>query len=138
MKGNLYLFYLIFAIPLFIYGLEFMIIVETPDMEGDKIAKKKTLVTRLGRNLSYKIIILSLLIVSIYFLFISYLGIFREYLDFSIIYVLSLIPLFVAVYGWFKKPFTKKIAIKTAQKNMNALILFVLVLNMYLIAVTFT
>ena len=137
MNGNLDMFFLIFSITFLLYGLNFIIIVETPDMEGDKKAKKITLVAKIGRKQSYKISILSLLSASIYFLIIAYLGIYNANLNYGIIYSLSLIPLFIAVYGWFKKPFSKKIATKTAQNNMYALLFFILILNLYFAIIVF-
>jgi len=137
MNGNLDMFFLIFSITFLLYGLNFIIIVETPDMEGDKKAKKMTLVAKIGRKQSYKISILSLLSASIYFLIIAYLGIYNANLNYGIIYSLSLIPLFIAVYGWFKKPFSKKIATKTAQNNMYALLFFILILNLYFAIIVF-
>lgn len=137
MSGNLDLFFLIFSIAFFLYGLNFMIIVEIPDMEGDKKANKNTLVTRIGRKRSYKIIVLSLLSASLFFLMMAYIRIYKTYIDYSMIYVLSLVPLFIAIYGWFKQPFTKKIAIKTAQNNMNALIFFIILINIYLMIASF-
>jgi len=131
MSGNLDLFFLVFAVAFLIYGLHFMILVETPDMEGDKKAKKMTLVARIGRKLSYKLTILTLISASLYFLMIGYLKIYNSNVNYGVIYTLSLIPLFVAIYGWFKKPFTKKIATKIAQNNMYTLILFVLIINLY-------
>ena len=136
MNGNLDMFFLIFSITFLLYGLNFIIIVETPDMEGDKKAKKMTLVAKIGRKQSYKISILSLLSASIYFLIIAFLGIYNSDLNYGIIYSLSLIPLFIAVYGWFKKPFSKKIATKTAQNNMYALLFFILILNLYFAIIT--
>jgi 1,4-dihydroxy-2-naphthoate octaprenyltransferase len=132
-SGNLDSFFLIFSIPFFVYGLDFMIIVETPDFEGDKKAEKKTLVTRLGRKNSYKVIIISLLSSSFYFLFLSYFGFYNSYISYSLIYIFSLIPLFVGIYGWFKQPFTKKIASNIAEKNMYALLTFIIITNIYLI-----
>ena len=134
MSGNLDLFFLVFSIAFLLYGLNFMIIVETPDMEGDKKAKKMTLVTKIGRRLSYKLTILTLISASIYFLLLGYIGINKTNINYGIIYLLSLIPLFIAIYGWFKKPFTKKIATKIAQNNMYTLVLFILILNIYFLA----
>ena len=134
MSGNLDLFFLVFSIAFLLYGLNFMIIVETPDMEGDKKAKKMTLVTKIGRRLSYKLTILTKISASIYFLLLGYIGINKTNINYGIIYLLSLIPLFIAIYGWFKKPFTKKIATKIAQNNMYTLVLFILILNIYFLA----
>ena len=137
MSGSLDLFFFSFAIAFLLYGLNFIIIVETPDMEGDKKANKNTLVTKIGRKNSYKIIIISLLMTSLYFLFITYMSFFNEYISYSIVYFLSLVPLIIAIYGWFKEPFSKDIAVKTAQINMYTLIFFILTINIYLVIILF-
>ncbi|UCB59023.1 MAG: prenyltransferase [Thermoplasmatales archaeon] len=131
MSRNLDLFFLIFAIAFLIYGLNFMIIVETPDMEGDKKAKKKTLVTKIGRKNSYKITIVCLLCSSIYFLIIAYRGLFNTNINYFIIFSLSLIPLVIAIFGWFKKPFSINTASKIAQNNMYALLFLIFLINVY-------
>jgi len=136
-SGNLDMFFFIFAFAFLLYGLNFMIIVETPDLEGDKKAKKKTLVSKIGRKNSYKITILSLLFVSIYFLSLAFFRINYDTINYSIVYLLSLIPLSTAIYGWFKKPFSKKLAAKTAQINMLSLLFFILVLDFYLLTILF-
>jgi len=133
MNGSLDFFFLLFAIPFLLYGLNFIIIVEIPDMEGDKKAKKNTLVVRLGRKNAYKIMIISLFSASIYFIFIAYMGFFDKYLNFLIIYLLSLIPLLIEILLWFKEPFTKKRAVNIAQINMGAFLLFVILINIYLL-----
>lgn len=135
MSGRLDLIFFMFAIAFLFYGLDFMIIVETPDMEGDKKAQKSTLVTRIGRKQSYIIILISLLLASLYFLGIELLGYFASFLDFLIIFILSLLPFIIAVFGWRFHPIQKQIATKIAQKNMGALISFILLLNIYFLIV---
>jgi len=137
MGGNLDIFFLVFMIAFLLYGLCFILIVEYPDMEGDIKAKKKTLVSKIGRKKSYKIIIISFFSITIYFLLISYLKLYDNIVNFIIIYFLSLIPLYTSLYGWFKKPFSKKKAKKISQNNMLALTFFILTINLYLIILNF-
>jgi 1,4-dihydroxy-2-naphthoate octaprenyltransferase len=110
-----------------------MIIVETPDMEGDIKAKKKTLVTKIGRKNSYKIIIICILFASLYFLIVAYLGLFKTNINYFSIFLLSLIPLIIAIYGWFKKPFSINTASKIAKNNMYALLCLIFSINIYLL-----
>ncbi len=131
MSGNIDLFFLIFAFAFLIYGLNFMIIVETPDMDGDKKAKKKNLVTKIGRKNSYKITIICLLCASLYFIIIAYLNIFNTKINYYVIFLLSLFPLIIAIYGWLKKPFLINIASKIARKNMYALLFLIFSINIY-------
>jgi len=130
-NGSLDVFFLVFAIPLFIYGLEFMALVETPDMEGDQIGKKLTLIAKKGRKTGYKIILVSLFSASLYFLIIALSSLFENYLNFYVVFAISLIPLLIAIYGWSKKPFSRFLSTKIAEKNMSSLILFIILINIY-------
>jgi len=131
MKGSIDTFYLLFAGAFFFYGLEFMIIVETPDMEGDRIGKKKTLIAAKGRRFGYQLLILSLVTASLYYLALYILGVFQQNLNFLIVFLLSLLPLAVALYGWMQKPFQIKQATAIATRNMMMLLLFVILLSIY-------
>ncbi len=131
MNGNLDLFFFVFSVPLFIYGLEFMAIVETPDMEGDIIGKKLTLIAKKGRKTGYEIILASLFSASLYFLLVALTGLFENYLNFYLVFLISLIPLIVAICGWRQKPFSKVLSTKIAEKNMSALVIFIILINIY-------
>ena len=133
MKGNLDLFYFVFAAAFFLYGLEFMIIVETPDMEGDIKAKKMTFVASKGRRFSYIILLCSIITASLYFLAVGLVGIFADKINYFIIFLLSLFPIIIAVKGFLKNPIKREIATKIAEKNMYTLITFVILINIYLI-----
>jgi len=133
MHGSLDAVFGLFAIVFFIYGLEFMIIVETPDMEGDIKAHKSTLVTKIGRKQSYVILLFSVLLASLYFFIMGFFGFLPTTINFIPLVLLSLIPLFIAIFGWLKHPLSKTIASKVAQQNMNALISFILLINVYFV-----
>ena len=136
-NGNLNTFFFIFSIAFVLYGLNFMIIVETPDIEGDKKVNKKTLVTKIGLKNSYKIRIISLIFASLYFLILSYQKIYDNNINYGIIFVLSLIPLTIAIIGWIKKPFTKNFSIKNSQYNIYTFILYIFLINVYFISITY-
>lgn len=136
-KGNLDLFFFIFAIPFFLYGLHFMIVVETPDMEGDIKGKKKTLIARYGRKYGYIISLISLSIASIYYFIIGLFYEFDPYIFYPMIGILSLIPLSFAIHGWLKEPFTKIIATDIAVRNMMGLVVFILLINIYFVLLLF-
>lgn len=135
-KGGFDLFFCIFIFALLIYGFIFIIIVEIPDMEGDKKGKKFTLIVRKGRKSGYKILLFSMIFLSIYFLILSIFKFYYENINFIIIYFLSLIPLIIALKGWFNKPFTRKIATKVAKLNLYSLSIYVILVNTYLIFLT--
>jgi 1,4-dihydroxy-2-naphthoate octaprenyltransferase len=136
MKGNLDFLYFAFAGAFFLYGLEFMIIVETPDMEGDIKENKLTFVARYGRKLSYILLLASLIGASLYYLSVGFLGLFDTQLNFFVLFLLSLFPLTIALAGWLKRPLEKEIASKIAERNMYTLITFVIFINVYFIVTT--
>ena len=137
MKGILDQFFFVFAIALFIYGLTFIIIVETPDMEGDIKGKKQTLVVKIGRKTTYLILLISMIITSIYFFSISLLDLFNDYMNFTVVFSISLIPIIIALIGFIYKPFTKKIATKIATINMYSIITYLVIFNIYLLYLIF-
>jgi 1,4-dihydroxy-2-naphthoate octaprenyltransferase len=132
-KGGLDSLFFIFATVFLLYGLHFIISVELPDMEGDLKAKKYTLVTRLGRKTSYRILILSILSASIFLMFFSAINIVSNSINLFIIFLLSFIPLIIGLSGLLKKPFTKTNSIIITRNNIFALIGFIFTINIYLI-----
>jgi 1,4-dihydroxy-2-naphthoate octaprenyltransferase len=132
-KGGFDLFFFVFTFALFLYGLVFIIIVETPDMDGDIKGKKTTIVVKKGRKNTYFILLTSLIIASFYFLFLSIFGVFKEYINFYVVFALSLIPIIIAFIGLYYKPFTKKIATKVAIMNLYTQVIYLFIFNIYLI-----
>jgi 1,4-dihydroxy-2-naphthoate octaprenyltransferase len=132
-KGFFDLFYFVFIFALFFYGLEFIILVEMPDMEGDKKGGKNTLIVKNGIKFGYKLILICLLVSSVYYLIISLVGIFSEYFNYSVVFLISLIPLIVALRGLFNRKFNSKNVSKFAIKNIIALLFALSLINIYLI-----
>lgn len=133
MNGSIDIFYMVFAAAFLFYGLEFMIIVETPDMEGDRKGGKKTLVATKGRRYGYLLLLVSVGLSSVYYLFLYVIGVFQETLNYFIVFLLSLLPLIVALIGWYQRPIEKEKATAIAQRNMMMLILFVILIDVYFV-----
>ncbi len=132
-KGSFDLFYFVFTFALFFYGLEFIILVEMPDMQGDKIGNKKTLIVKKGIKFGYIVMLISLLISSVYYLFISFIGIFSEYINYSVVFLISLIPIMVALKRWFNLGFERENVSKFAIENIITLLFALNLINIYLI-----
>ncbi len=138
MSGGLDLFFLVFAAPMFFYGLKFIILIEIPDMEGDQIGGKNTLIAKKGRSFGFSVVVVSLVLASSYYVAISLLGLYHDRLDYRIVSLISLIPLFAAIRGWMGRPFTKTTGSKTAARtiySLYALIMLILVYFLVLILV---
>jgi 1,4-dihydroxy-2-naphthoate octaprenyltransferase len=121
--------YLLFTIPLLMYGIYFILSVEIPDMEADTLSGKKSFVTKNGRNLSLKIIFLAALFASIMYLVFHINELFEFNINFRIIAALSLIPLLFSLIGLNNN--SKEKSVKIAFNNLNALILFAVLTNIY-------
>jgi 1,4-dihydroxy-2-naphthoate octaprenyltransferase len=102
-------------------------------MDGDIKGKKTTIVVKKGRKNTYFILLTSLIIASFYFLFLSIFGVFKEYINFYVVFALSLIPIIIAFIGLYYKPFTKKIATKVAIMNLYTQVIYLFIFNIYLI-----
>ncbi len=132
-KGGFDLFYFVFTFALFFYGIEFIILVEMPDMEGYKKGGKKTLIVKNGIKFGYKLILICLFVSSFYYLFISLIGIFNEFVNYSVVFIISLIPLMVALRGLFNRVFNSENVSKFAIQNIITLLFALSLINIYLI-----
>ena len=112
MMGHLNGDALIFVIPLMLYGLAFIIAVEIPDEEADRLGNKITLVARKGRSFGFTVLGASLLIATVYFFCLQWLYSHTYPLDFRLLGFLSLLPLGAGVTGILKKPVEKQPAIR--------------------------
>ena len=131
-KGGFDLFYIVFTFAFFFYGLEFIILVEIPDKEGDKIGNKNTLIVKKGRKFGYMVILISLIFSSIYYLFLTLTGVFSNYINYFVIFLISIIPLIVAIKGGFGITFERETASKFAITNIMTLFFVLNLINIYL------
>ena len=131
MRGGFEPLFLFFAIPFLLYGLDFIISVETPDMEGDKQGKKQTLVVRKGRRFGFRLTLLSVLASTCIFFMIWITEAVISPINFFLVFLFSIIPLIVAAPGALKKDLEKTTASTLATANTVALIAFIVVIDIY-------
>ncbi|HNR44423.1 MAG TPA: prenyltransferase, partial [Methanofastidiosum sp.] len=134
MKGLIDTNYLLFTIPLLMYGIYFILSVEIPDMETDALSGKKSFVTKNGRKLSLKIIFLAALFATMMYIMFQMTNLFELNLNFFVVSVLSLIPLLLSTLALNKDSRVK--SVKIAFNNLNALILFAVLTNLYFLIIT--
>jgi 1,4-dihydroxy-2-naphthoate polyprenyltransferase len=135
MNGNFDLAFLIFSLPLIFYGIFFIMNVEIPDMEGDKLGDKNTFIVKKGRKHGFKIVGASAALASLSFIFLNFTKLYPASLNFLIIIMLSLIVLFPGLWSFIKNPENKIYATKLVNNNLTSLILFLISLNCYLVYV---
>ena len=129
MKGLINTNYLLSTIPLLMYGIYFILSVEIPDMETDTLSGKKSFVTKNGRKLSLKMIFLAALFATVTYIVFQMTNLFELNVNFFMVSVLSLIPLLFSALALNKDSRAK--SIKVAFINLNALILFAVLTNIY-------
>jgi len=129
---------LLFIVPLMLYGLAFILTVEIPDMESDRLGNKMTWVARKGRGFGFTVIAASLLLATLFFLSFPWLTSRIYPLDFRFLGILSLLPLGAGCVGMLKRPTEKQSATRVVAGITIALAAFCLLADGYLIYLAFS
>lgn len=130
LMGKLDLNFIFFVIPLMLYELYFILNVEIPDMEADKLGHKKTLVVSYGRSISFILIAISALIVTLYYILLSVTNLYPG-IDLNAIILISLIPLSFGILSVFQKSDNPKYTNIWVNYNLTALSIFIILINLY-------
>jgi len=128
---------LLFTVPLMLYGLAFILSVENPDMESDRLGNKRTWVARKGRSFGFRVTGVSLLLATLFFLCFPWLTSRIYPLDFRFLGILSLLPLGAGCIGWLKKPLEKLSATRVVYGVMIAFSVFCILADGYMVFLTF-
>jgi len=124
-QGQLNNNFFLFAIPLTIYGLFFIITVELPDRECDSIANKKTLVVKYGQKTAKYIAFLAVLTATTYFIIMATLKIAYSTFDWAPFITFSTLPLFASIISIIKDKNSQESLVKQVMLNITSLTLFV-------------
>ena len=103
---------LLFTIPLTLYGLAFIVTVEIPDEEADRLGNKRTWVARRGRGFGFNVVGICLLLATLSFFFLSGLNAQGYPLDFRVLGLLSLLPLGVGATGVIRRPVERQLVLR--------------------------
>lgn len=133
LMGKLDVTFLIFAIPLMLYELLFIINVEIPDMEADNLGGKKTAVVVYGRQFGFIIGVIAALMATLSFIFMPFINLNISTINWGLIVIFSLVPLGLGVLSAWKKPANRKSAIKLVNYNLLSLSIFIILVNTYFI-----
>jgi 1,4-dihydroxy-2-naphthoate polyprenyltransferase len=91
--GDLDLTFLLAALPLLLYGLTFILAVEMPDREADALSGKRTFVVRHGIRTSLRLILVTSLGASLFYLVVPFTGLLPPVIPSGNLLFASLIPL---------------------------------------------
>lgn len=136
MRGYLNADALVFTIPLLLYGLGFILAVEIPDIEADRLGQKKTWVARIGRGYGYTAIgILFLAATGFFFLFPIFSS--RTFpIDFHLLGLFSLLPLGAGILGAARRPLDQRITIRFVNAVVFSLAMFFILTDGYFISMS--
>ncbi len=129
---------LLFVVPLMLYGLAFILTVEIPDMESDRLGNKRTWVARKGRSFGFTVIAAAFLLATLFFLCFPWLTSRSYPLDFRFLGILSLIPLGAGCLGMLKRPLEKRSATRFVNGIMITLAAFCFLADGYLVYLAFS
>lgn len=129
---------LLFIVPLMLYGLAFILSVEIPDMESDRLGNKRNWVARKGRSFGFTVTGASLLLATLFFLCFPWLTSRIYPLDFRFLGSLSLLPLGAGCIGLVKRPLEKLSATRVVYGIMIALAAFCILADGYMVFLVFS
>lgn len=128
---------LLFIAPLMLYGLAFILTVEIPDMESDRLGSKLTWVARKGRGFGFVLIAVAFLLATLFFLFFPLLTSRIYPLDFRFLGILSLLPLAAGFIGMLKRPAEKQSATRFVNGIMGTFAVFIILVDSYMVYLVF-
>jgi 1,4-dihydroxy-2-naphthoate octaprenyltransferase len=129
---------LLFIAPLMLYGLAFILTVEIPDVESDRLGSKMTWVARKGRGFGFTMIAAAFLLATLFFLFFAGLTSWIYPLDFRFLGILSLLPLGAGCIGMLKRPAERSSATRIVNGIMITLAVFLILVDGYLVSLAFS
>jgi 1,4-dihydroxy-2-naphthoate polyprenyltransferase len=116
-----------------LYELIFIINVEIPDMEADKLGGKKTAIVTYGRQYGFIIGTIAASMATVSFIFMPSINLNIPPINWGLLVVFSLVPLGFGILSTIKTPINRKSAIKWVNYNLLSLSIFIIMINTYFI-----
>jgi 1,4-dihydroxy-2-naphthoate octaprenyltransferase len=135
LAGHFDSFFLVFIIPFMLYLMIFILNAEIPDIEGDRKGKKMNIVVRKGSNFGLRLASALAVLAVIYFFSLSIVQMLYFNIDFKVITLFSIIPCIFLIVSIDKNFYKKLGLIRISMNNITSVILFVLLVEGYLLYV---
>jgi 1,4-dihydroxy-2-naphthoate octaprenyltransferase len=133
--GRITPLFLAFTIPLFLQALSFLIAVQIPDMESDRLANKRTFVAEHGQSWGFFMVLLPLAAATSYYIAAPYLV--PTMAGLKLMSIISLLPLGMAAYSFIKRSSSKEKVIRLVKYNVICFVAFTLMSDLYFAFVFF-
>jgi 1,4-dihydroxy-2-naphthoate octaprenyltransferase len=119
------------SFPLMCYALFFILTVELPDVEVDRLGGKRNLMTSNGRNVGIFLSIIATLTATVFFIILAMLGTLQP-LEMWLFVLLSIIPLISTLYGLTMRSEEHRRIIRQVKLNFAVLFLILAIAVVYL------
>jgi 1,4-dihydroxy-2-naphthoate octaprenyltransferase len=123
----------LFVFPFSCYGLFFILTVEMPDLESDRISKKNNVIVKWGRKTGHILMSLSTGFATVSILVLDTSGLLAIYLPMGLFTTISLIPFFTALWGLIKNNDKRKFLDRLVKLNMFSIISFILAVDILMV-----
>jgi 1,4-dihydroxy-2-naphthoate polyprenyltransferase len=124
---------LLFMIPLLLYGLGFILAVEIPDLEADRLGHKQTWVVRKGRGFGFQVVGFLFLAATGFFFVFPWVYSHGYPIDLHILGLFSILPLSTGLVGAFRSPRDQPTAARLVNGIIASLVAFFILTDGYLI-----
>lgn len=125
-------FFLVFVFPLSCYGLFFILTVELPDVETDKIAHKTNIVVKWGRKTGTYISFIATILGTVFLAAIHLSGILEGKPDLELITLLSVMPIIAAITA-VQESSERRNVLRQVTISMATMILFICIVDIILL-----
>ncbi len=122
-----------FAVPVMLWGLAFIVAVEIPDVEADRLGGKRTFVARQGRKAGFAAVGVFLVAATGYVCALQWLRGGAYPMDLRALILFSCLPLAVGGYGALRRPVEQIPATRIVTLFITSLILFFILTDGYMI-----
>jgi 1,4-dihydroxy-2-naphthoate octaprenyltransferase len=123
----------LFVFPLSCYGLFFILTVEMPDLESDRIGQKNNMIVKWGRKTGHILMVSSTGVASLFILIFEIFGLFVIYVPFGLFSIISIIPFFVSVKGLIRNSSERKFLNQQVKLNMISIVSFILLIDIIMV-----
>ncbi|MFW3146952.1 MAG: prenyltransferase [Thermoplasmatota archaeon] len=124
---------LFFLLPQLLYGVQFIMNVQIPDMEADRKGGKTTMVVLYGRRFSFIIQFLTAAFATLIYSSVWLFRIGPVWDIMGIMAVISLVPLLASIPSLVLRPRRKEPAVKLVTISMGSMFAFLIIADLYLL-----
>ncbi|UCC92795.1 MAG: prenyltransferase [Thermoplasmata archaeon] len=125
--------FLVFVPAVLLYGIVFIIVVQLPDMEGDRLGGKPSIIVKRGRRFGYRVAAGAAALASLYFLVLGIVAPGASTIDLWVAFLCSLVPTGFAFAAAIVGDLRFEGAARSSTAVMGSLFLFNILFNAYMI-----